>query len=395
MAEPPFVFDWHAHYPMQFDPEQQSMRRHLRRAARHHEKLVDRLKFLILEIADRFFNRATPTSGHAVTIDTLVDGRVGVAMSVAYCPFLEVDLTKSYGAPPEDAYLETVVDLLKVVESHVAKDDRARIVRDVAELEAARAAGKVALIHAIEGGFHVGGTEPGVRRAVAKLASMGLGYITIAHLFYRQVATNVPALPFLPDKVYRMLFPQDDAVGLDPLGRAMIRAMVEHGVIVDVTHMSELGMRQTFALLDEIDPAREVPVIATHIACAMRIGGYEYNLKREFVEKIAERKGICGILYCDHYIADGAPTTTTRAESLARIDQHVDKLIAWGGPDVLAIGSDLDGFIKPTLYGLSSAANHLDVALHLVDRYPALAERICHGNALRVLRAAWGVKRAP
>jgi microsomal dipeptidase-like Zn-dependent dipeptidase len=393
MSDPPFVFDWHAHYPMQFDPEQRTMRSHLRRAARNHEKLVDRLKFMILEIADRFFNRESPTAGQAVTIDTMVEGNVGVAMSVAYCPFLEIDLSKSYGAPPDDEYIDTMVDLLHVVEKHVATDPRARIVRDMAALDAARAEGKVALVHAIEGGFHVGGTDHGVRRAVARLAEMGLGYVTVSHLFYRSVATNVPALPFLPDKVYRMLFPQDDAIGLDPLGKTLIRAMVEHGIIVDVTHMSELGMRQTFDLLDEIDPAKEVPVIATHIACALKIGGYEYNLKREFVEKIAARRGVCGILYCDHYMSDGAPKTTSLAESLERIDRHVEKLIAWGGADVLAIGSDLDGFIKPTLTGLASAANHRDVALHLAQRYPAIAEKICHGNALRVLRAAWGVKR--
>lgn len=394
MAEPPYVIDLHAHYPMQFDPEQLSMRKHLRKAAVRHEKLLDKLKYAILEIADLFFNREQPSDGHAVTIGSLVAGNVGVALSVAYCPFSEIDLEKKYGSPPDDKYLQTVVDLLRVVEAHVAKDDRARIVRSIEELDAARAEGKVALIHAIEGGFHVGGTHHGIRDGVRELAAMGLGYVTVAHLFFRDVATNVPALPFLPDKLYRALFPQDDAKGLCALGITLVEEMVRHGILVDLTHMSELGMRQTLDLMDRLDPAKEVPVIATHIACALKVGGYEYNLKREFVERIAERGGVCGILYCDHYIGEGKPRTKSLTESLDRIDEHVEKLVAWGGEDVLAIGSDLDGFIKPTLAGLNSAADHRDVARHLERKYPALAAKICHENALRVFRRAW-MKRRP
>lgn len=393
MSDPPYVVDLHAHYPMQFDPDQLSMRKHIRRAARAHEKLADKIKFAILEIADRFFNRESPRDGHAVTIDTLARGNVGVALSVAYWPFSEIDLEKPYGALPDDDYAREIIGLLRVVESHVEADGRARIVRNIDELNAARADGKVALIHAIEGGFHVGGTHHGVRRAVERLAEMGLGYITVAHLFYRQVATNVPALPFLPDWTYKLLFHQDPKIGLCPLGETLVRAMVEHGILVDLTHMSELGMTETLDLLDRIDPAKEIPVIATHIACSLKIGGYEYNLRREFVKRIADRGGVCGVLYCDHYIGEGRPKTETLRESLRRIDEHVEKLIAWGGEDVLAIGSDLDGFIKPTLAGLSSAANHIDVARHLEHEHPTIAAKMCHENAMRVFRKAWMKKR--
>lgn len=374
------------------------MRAHLRRAGKGHEKLLDRIKFGIISIADRFFNREKPTDGHAVTIDTLSQGNVGVAFSVAYWPYSEIDLSLDYGDAPKDEYLVDVIDILESVERHVAADpgQRARIVRNIAELDAARAEGKVAMIHAIEGGFHVGGTDAGIQSAVEKLAGMGLGYVTVAHLFYRQIATNVPALPFMPDKLYRALFPQDEAIGLCPLGETLVRAMVKHGVLVDLTHMSELGMRQTLDLLDRIDPAKEVPVIATHIACSLKLGGYEYNMKEEFVRRIADRGGVCGVLYCEHYMMEGSNQKETKdlTDSLARIDAHVEKLLQWGGEDVLAIGSDLDGFIKPTLEGLSSAKNHKDVALHLQRNYPApLAEKMCHANALRVLRQAWMKKR--
>jgi microsomal dipeptidase-like Zn-dependent dipeptidase len=371
---------------MQWDPNQ-SFRRHLRRAVRR-EKLGDRLKFELLELADWLLNWRSPWAGPAVTIDSLAAGNVGVALSVAYWPFSEMDVEQPYASPPRDGYFETLHKLLEDVEVHVKVDSRARIVRSWDELEAARRDDKIAIIHAVEGGFHVGGTEQGIVKHTRELARLGVGYVTVAHLFWRRVATNVPAIPFLPDAMYSAIFEQDD-VGLDARGRTMITEMVRHGILVDVTHMSEKSMEDTFALLDELDPDKSVPVIASHIACSF--GKYAYNLKQRWVERIAERKGVCGIIYCDHYMRDGRFRQTKNLEqSLQVIETQIERLRAWAGDDVLAIGSDLDGFIKPTLAGLSSAANHRDLAAHLATVYgDPLARKICHENAMRVLRDAW------
>jgi len=55
------------------------------------------------------------------------------------------------------------------------------------------------------------------------------------------------------------------------------------------------------------------------------------------------------------------------------------------------IGSDFDGFIKPTMGGLESMSDMRTLEEALRDRYgSADAEAICSGNALRVLRAGWG-----
>jgi microsomal dipeptidase-like Zn-dependent dipeptidase len=386
-SDPPFVVDLHAHLPMQWDPNQ-SFRRHIRRAVHRHEKLVDKLEFVAMDVANRLLNWRSAFAGPAVTIETLAAGNVGVALSVAYWPFFEMDVDKPYASPPSDAYFETLYRLLTDVEGHVKDDPRATMVASPAELEAALGAGKIAIIHAIEGGFHVGGTAPGVVKHTVRLAELGVGYVTVAHLFWRRVATNVAAIPFLPDAMYRDIFTQPDT-GLDELGRVMIREMVRHGILIDITHMSQQSMRDTFALLDEIDPGKTIPVIATHIACSF--GKYAYNLTQEWVERVAERKGVCGIIYCDHFMRDGRFCKTRNFEQSFRVvASQVDRLRSWAGDDVLAIGSDLDGFIKPTLAGLSSAANHRDLAARLESAYGRpLAQRICHENALRVLKQAW------
>ncbi len=389
-SDAPFVVDLHAHYPMKFDPEAKDLRGHLRRQRERHERLWDKIRFWGLEIADRFLNREHVTDGHAVTIDTLSKGNVGVALSVAYNPVDEFEI-EPWPAPPKNEYFKRLTDLLDKVEAEVVETGagRARVVRNFAELRAARAAGEVAMVHAIEGGFHIGHDEQTIRARADHLAERGVAYVTVAHLFFRRVATNAPAIPFLPDAFYGVLFPQANDLGLDERGRLLVREMVRRGILIDVSHMSKQSMRDTFEMLDRVDPKREVPIIASHVACSF--GKLAYNLEREWVERIAERKGMCGITYCDHFVRDGrGARTETFRQSFDFIESQIEKLREWGGDDVPAIGSDLDGFIKPALAGLSSALDHDKLARRLVERYGKdLAAKICHGNAMRVLERGW------
>ena len=48
------------------------------------------------------------------------------------------------------------------------------------------------------------------------------------------------------------------------------------------------------------------------------------------------------------------------------LDRHIDAI----GPDHVALGSDLDGFIKPTIGGVETAADLKPFADALRARYP-------------------------
>jgi microsomal dipeptidase-like Zn-dependent dipeptidase len=238
-------------------------------------------------------------------------------------------------------------------------------------------------LHCVEGGFHLG-PEPGeVAEQIRRLADRGVFYITLAHLFFRQVAADAPAIPALTDAQYNELFHQP-AEGLTDLGRAAIRAMCDHRVVVDVSHMRPDVLLETLAELDEADPGNTLPVLATHVGVASAgPPDHAYNLTTEAMRAIRDRQGVIGIIAAQHLLGD----THTIEESITALRRHIDGVAeALGGHEHTAIGTDLDGFITPTICGLERAENLVDLQAWIRDLYPDDAEAILHGNAERVVR---------
>jgi microsomal dipeptidase-like Zn-dependent dipeptidase len=360
--------------------------------------LRDRLRALIVNVLSRFLSDRTPRSGYRVTVEALRAGNVGVALSVLYRPFEEMDLSKPYQAPPDPRYFGKLLQDLDAVEAEVAGHDprTIRVARRIAEVEACVADGTTALVHCVEGGFHLGDSPEQIADHVAVLARRGVAYITLAHLFFRQIATNAPAVPYLPnDKVYNTIFPQPEGVGLTVRGRAAVRAMVAHGILIDLSHMTTEAIAETLDMLDhDLDPDLRIPVIASH--SGYRFGTQQFLLDEPTLKRIQRRNGVVGLIMAQYQLNDGLREqhTKTFQQSLQVVFRHIDRIAEiTGGYDHLAIGSDYDGFIKPTLTGLEGPADlpRLEAALHA--RYPAGADAIASGNVLRVLRQGWAGAR--
>lgn len=384
------IADWHSHYPMHIAAGDRSPLELMR--SRQRPRLRDQLRAWALSVASHLANYQGPDGGPSVTLHTLRESNVRVALSALYVPFDELDLEVPYGSPPRPGYFEDLLAQMDTVEASLAGQSEVVLAHDVAELDEAVAARKVALIHAVEGGFHLGVSPEAVRANVAVLAGRGVAYITVTHLFWRRMGTNAPALPFLPDWLYRLLFPQPKS-GLDELSRAVIGAAVAHGILVDVTHMSAASFEETVRLLDRLDPAGTVPIIASHSAASF--GGLAYNLTDEQIRAIARRHGLVGLILCPHYLARGLSSSPKNfQQSVAVLCRHIDRLHdVTGSHEQAAFGSDQDGFIKPALPGLETPAGLGAVEAELEKRYDAdIARMICWSNSRRVL-GAWG--RAP
>jgi membrane dipeptidase len=386
------IADLHAHYPMHLMPAGEGTVFDLITSRRARARLLDRIRAWTVELAGRLANYESYSSGPRVTIPNLRAGGVGVALSVLYSPFDEIDLSVEYGSPPERRYMKSLLRQLADVEAELEREwaAEATVARTPAELNAAIEAGKIALVHCVEGGFHLGPSPEDVDRSVTELARRGVAYITLAHLFWRSIATNANAIPFLPDPIYNLLFPQPPT-GLSDLGRAAVRAMVRERILVDVAHMGELALNETFELLDEIDPERRVPVLASHVA--YRFGHQDYNLAEHTVRRIAERDGVIGLILSEHQAARGVRRRRTRslADSLSVLRRHIDRIAEISGSHRhTAIGSDHDGFIKPTLAGLSDSGSLSALGSALAAGYGSEdGGLISSGNALRLLRSYW------
>jgi microsomal dipeptidase-like Zn-dependent dipeptidase len=392
---PPLVADLHVHYPMHVLSGDRDVTLGRMVRIRRREGLCNKVRGAILWVASRLLNYRSWDAGPRVTVDFLAAGGVRVALSVLYSPFDEMDLDEPYGARPEPGYFARLLEQLAQVEAEVADHAGATVIRTVADLDQALAGDLVGLVHCVEGGFHLGSTADEVDANVTALAARGVAYVTLAHLFWRRVAANAPAIPFLPDMLYNRLFPQKAGVGLTDLGEAAVRALYRERMLIDVSHMRPDSVAATFALLDRLDAETDAapadhPVISSH--AGYRFGPQLYNHDEAAVRSIAARGGVIGLILAQHQLNDGVrkKETKTFEESFEVIARHVDRLREiTGSHEHVAIGSDFDGFIKPTMGGLERSSDLARLPAALTERYGAAdAERILSGNVLRVLRTA-------
>ena len=133
--------------------------------------------------------------------------------------------------------------------------------------------------------------------------------------------------------------------------------MYREGMLIDVSHMRGDALEETFELLNRLDresgaAPTEHPVIASH--SGYRFGKQKYNLDDEAVRRVAARGGVIGLILAQHQLNDGVvKKTKTFEESFEVIARHADRLReVTGSHEHTAIGSDFDGFIKPTMGGL-------------------------------------------
>lgn len=387
------LVDWHAHYPMRVvsDLTPSTAVKQMRRMRWWPPGDLGRA--LILSVASRIGSHRSWWSDYRVTPEGLRAGNVGVALSVLLRPLDEMDLSKRYGAPPESAYFPRLLQDLEAVEEDVAGRDpsRIRIAHNRRELEEALTAGATALVHCVEGGFHLGGEPEEIKANCAILKCHGVAYVTVAHLFFREIATNAPALPFLPDWLYNRVFPQGEEDAVTELGEALLEGLFTNRILPDLSHMSPEGIAKTLDLLDEIDPHNTLPVVSTH--AGYRFGKQKYMHDPDTLRRIADRKGIVGLIMAQHQLNDGlrrCRRTKDFDDAFEVICTHIDKIKeVTGSYDQIAIGTDFDGFIKPTMNGLESSGDLFRLERALRQAYPDNAEQITSGNSLRVLRTLW------
>ncbi len=233
-------------------------------------------------------------------------------------------------------------------------------------IEAAFAAGRTAIIPAIENGYAIG-EDIG---ALDDFAARGVRYITLTHNGHNALADAAIPLPRLGDS------PAEHG-GLSPLGRAAIARMNALGILVDISHAAKTSMMQAASL-------SRVPVLATH-SCMRALCDHPRNLDDEQLDTLKATGGLVQITMVSNFLR---PKARAAELTVADIAEHIDYAVQRIGVDHVGIGTDFDGGGGVSDFMNASQAPNLTAALFRRGYSKAAVAQIWGGNFLRLLRQA-------
>jgi len=309
-------------------------------------KLMDKLGYDLAERHDRPMPRRVNYIGH-VDLPRLRDG--GVAAQ-----FFAFWTWPTYVPGTERSNTRSVLAQLDALDAAIDKHpDQLAWTRTGADIRAAKATGKIAILGGIEGGHALDGKL----EHIEMFARRGVRYLGPLHLWPNALGGTSRK-------------PKRDE-GLTDLGRDVLRECERCGVIVDLAHINRRGFFEALELLTE-------PVMVTHTGVAGVHVSWR-NLDDEQIRAVADRGGCIGIIFARQFLG---------GRSIEAVVDHIKHVIDVAGEDVPALGSDFDGFVVPP-EGLEdiAAMPNLTVALSRRGIPTRVIEKILSHNVLRVLDA--------
>ncbi|MGY6555377.1 MAG: dipeptidase [Wenzhouxiangella sp.] len=277
------------------------------------------------------------------------------------------------------------------------------LARTADEVEAIHASGRLVALLGMENAYPLGQSV----EALGKWAERGLRYVGITHFGHNQFAGSSNPRPDLGD--------EDDDPGLSELGRELVRALNDYGILVDMSHV---GRR---SVLEAIELSR-LPVIASHSG-VMGVHENLRNLDDEQLMAIRDNGGVAQMVAFRSYVAPLHPAVAEAQArlrerflprgwseassedreqyvrelgelrrqfpdvSLAQFVDHIDYAVDLIGIEHVGISSDFDG--GGGVEGWDDATETINVTWELMRRGYSEEEirALWGGNVLRVLRA--------
>jgi membrane dipeptidase len=300
-------------------------------------------------LAGGIFAMFTPTPG-AERIDFDGEGR------------MEIELAAPIGREMAAAATTEAAGRLLGLE----RDGHVRVVRSIADLDAARADGVLAAVLHHEGAEAI---DPALE-ALELWYAAGLRSIGPVWSRPNAFAHGVPfAFPASPDT----------GPGLTAAGRRLVRRCAELGVAVDLSHLNEAG----FWDVARIDAA---PLVASHSGVHALCASTR-NLTDAQLDAIASSGGLVGIVFAAPFLrADGADDADT---PLSTIVEHIRYAADRIGVEHVALGSDFDGATIPDELGDVAGLPRLLDALSAAGFGDGDVRAIAWDNWRRVLARAW------
>ena len=257
--------------------------------------------------------------------------------------------------------------MLEAIAEMAPKDGSGGVLASSADaIEAAFAAGRKAIIPAIENGYAMGRDIA----ALDEFAARGVRYITLTHNGHNDLADAA-----IPRRDLNDL--EAEHGGLSELGRETVARMNELGILVDVSHASKTAMMQAVAL-------SRVPVLATH-SCMRALCDHPRNLDDEQLDMLQATGGLVQVTMVSNFLK---PKARASDLTVADIADHVDYAVRRIGVDHVGIGTDFDGGGGVRGFMNASQAPHLTAEFFRRGYGIEEVQKIWGGNFLRLLRQA-------
>jgi membrane dipeptidase len=296
------------------------------------------------------------------------------------------------------ATLEQIDCVRQLIDLHPA-DLRAALT--AADMEAARAEGRIASLMGAEGGHSIDNSLAVLRG----LYALGVRYMTLTHndnVEWADSATDTP-----------------NVGGLSAFGREVVREMNRLGMLVDLSHVAATTMR---AALD----TTSAPVIFSH-SSSRAVCDHPRNIPDDVLERLPANGGMAMVTFVPKFVLQAAVDWTAAADdnmrahgfhhldsspeamkihrafeegnprpiaTVSTVADHLDHMREVAGIDHLGIGGDYDGTVF-TPDGLSDVSGYPNLLAELLDRGWSKADlaKLTWQNAVRVLGAAEDVAR--
>ena len=162
--------------------------------------------------------------------------------------------------------------------------------------------------------------------------------------------------------------------GLSNIGYKAVKAMEDLSIIVDVSHLAEMGFW-------DVCSAANKPFVASH-SNAWTICPHPRNLKDEQIREISRAGGLIGMNLCPPFIAEDR-----EGQSLPALVRHMSHIAAVGSVDILCLGADLDGIeeLPQEMEDVRDIAK-LPGLMEAAGFSPKEIQAVCAGNLLRFLQ---------
>ena len=374
----------------------------------------------------RLFKRAFWPLSERNTLPKMKEGGLDVVLSTSYIPeiewvddqwlikvlkFLYPKVRKKVFDP---TYFDATNAMMDSMEEEVRKYEELQVdsngfkfVKNKNELEKCILDGDISMIHSVEGAHSLNGElakkRMGESTAITPLIeneiltnlehfyNRGVAYLTLAHFYDNHVAPPVfpyPEYGIKKSNWKHLMAGWDMNKGLTPIGKKVVQSMKDMGMIIDITHCTPRARQDVYEIVGN-DLSR---VIASHIG-AFSINPDPLNLQDWEIKWLADHNCLIGIIFMNYWLSP-----IDSGLGLKHIERTIDHIINIAGDEVLAIGTDFDGFTDPPdeitdISELPRLTRHLSCLKSGIDtdKYsPDTIKNILGRNSLKFILEGWG-----